>query len=211
MSVRIVGVVTGIVFNVTAAFAYAQAVDATQIHACVANSNGVVRIVSATAPCDDRKETRLQWAVAGPTGPQGPPGPMGPQGEPGKGALTVVDSLGRRVGLLFGQQPIYMKLNDMWQILQGVTAERFLEDNQLNLLFSTADCTGQAYVGIGDNLVPRVSVYEGVIYSAANPSARMELNSLRRTEPSGTECVPYRDNIVVAPAIPIPVSTLGFV
>ena len=52
------------------------------IDACVNNSSGTIKIVSAPTQCSNN-EIRLVWnadGVAGPTGPEGPTGPTGPQG-----------------------------------------------------------------------------------------------------------------------------------
>jgi type VI secretion system secreted protein Hcp len=55
------------------------------IHACVANSNGAVRIIDAEAgtTCAATTETPLSWNQRGPAGATGPAGPAGPQGAAG--------------------------------------------------------------------------------------------------------------------------------
>ena len=68
-----------------------------QIHACVNNASGEIKIVDANATCTGN-QSPLDWNAqglqgpqgdtgpSGPPGPQGdpgPPGPLGPQGDPG--------------------------------------------------------------------------------------------------------------------------------
>lgn len=52
------------------------------IHACVAKTNGIVRIVTGPALCT-ASEDAIQWGVVGIQGPVGAQGPAGPQGIPG--------------------------------------------------------------------------------------------------------------------------------
>lgn len=63
-------------------FAVAHGGGAEQIHACVANSTGHVRIVGADEGCK-ANETPTDWAIQGATGATGAPGPVGPQGPQG--------------------------------------------------------------------------------------------------------------------------------
>jgi len=63
----------------------ASAVTTGLIYACVNNSSGTIKIVSATSECSNN-EIQLVWnadGVAGPPGPQGPNGPTGPTGATG--------------------------------------------------------------------------------------------------------------------------------
>jgi hypothetical protein len=80
----------------------------TVIHACADNSRGVLRIASASTPCQ-ASETAVSWNVegqagaAGPQGPagtDGPAGPAGPAGKAGKRGKTgkVKISLGTDIG-----------------------------------------------------------------------------------------------------------------
>jgi hypothetical protein len=90
----LVGAATIALVGVPTAAAIAHGGDTTLIHACVKNSNGSIRIVSATTNCVSG-ETALDWRIqgepgpagpagpAGATGPQGLAGPQGPQGETG--------------------------------------------------------------------------------------------------------------------------------
>jgi hypothetical protein len=64
------------------AMAVAQGDDTTQIHACVNNTSGNVRILAANAVCRNN-ESPIDWNIQGPAGPQGEPGPTGEQGPPG--------------------------------------------------------------------------------------------------------------------------------
>jgi hypothetical protein len=52
------------------------------IYACVNNSTGAIRIVSATSTCKSR-ESPLSWNVQGPIGPQGLQGVKGDKGDTG--------------------------------------------------------------------------------------------------------------------------------
>jgi len=57
--------------------------DATTIHACAQNKDGLLRLVADPGVCDERRETAVEWNVEGPAGPVGPIGPMGPAGATG--------------------------------------------------------------------------------------------------------------------------------
>lgn len=52
---------------------FAQASDVNQIYACVNNTNGNVRIVTAGDNCKTAEKS-VKWSVQGPQGPQGLPG-----------------------------------------------------------------------------------------------------------------------------------------
>ena len=65
----------------SAAAAYANQ-PASEIYACVNNSSGTIKVVSATGTCA-ANEMRLVWNTQGPQGPAGAPGPAGPQGPVG--------------------------------------------------------------------------------------------------------------------------------
>ena len=78
------------------------------IHACADNSRGLLRMVSASTPCQ-ASETPVSWNVegqpgaagpAGPAGTEGPAGPAGPAGKAGKRGKTgkVKITLGTDVG-----------------------------------------------------------------------------------------------------------------
>jgi hypothetical protein len=54
----------------------------TVYYACVNNSSGTIKMVSATATCSSN-EMRVEWNQLGPQGPQGSAGLPGPQGEQG--------------------------------------------------------------------------------------------------------------------------------
>jgi len=63
----------------------AGAITTGLIYACVNNSSGTIKIVSATTECSNN-EIQLVWnaqGVAGPTGPAGPTGATGPTGPTG--------------------------------------------------------------------------------------------------------------------------------
>ena len=72
------------------AIALAHGGDTTQVHSCVTDGSGSVRIVGPDASCRAR-ETALDWAIQGPTGPQGPIGATGagPGGRPDPKARPV--------------------------------------------------------------------------------------------------------------------------
>src|SRR5688500_3488342 len=52
------------------------------IHACVSNTSGEIKIVSANATCPNNYRP-LDWNIQGPAGQQGPIGPVGPMGPQG--------------------------------------------------------------------------------------------------------------------------------
>lgn len=62
----------------------ASAADSTTIYACVNNSDGTLRLVTATTTCKTN-EHLVTWSVTGPQGPAGPAGPQGPAGPAGTG------------------------------------------------------------------------------------------------------------------------------
>ena len=81
------------------AIALAHGGDTTQVHSCVTEGSGSVRIVGPDASCRAR-ETALDWAIQGPTGPQGPigatgaAGPAGPEGPAGQGIASFDELAG---------------------------------------------------------------------------------------------------------------------
>ena len=64
-----------------------RAQDESQIHACV-DAQGRVRVVADGERCSKR-ETRLEWNIAGPVGPAGPQGVPGTNGTDGTGVAFV--------------------------------------------------------------------------------------------------------------------------
>ena len=54
-------------------WALAHGGDPDQVHACVNDESGAVRVVDTKDQCT-RKETALDWSIQGPVGPQGEPG-----------------------------------------------------------------------------------------------------------------------------------------
>ena len=68
----------------------AQSGDTTQLHACVANNTGVVRLVNASAQCYGNEHT-VAWSVSGPDGAAGAPGA---QGERGPSDVYVQEQVG---------------------------------------------------------------------------------------------------------------------
>lgn len=74
--------VGGLLFG---AVAVGAATDENEIHGCVHERTGAVRIVDGSDDCG-RRETLVSWnqtGAQGPPGPQGPEGPAGPTGETG--------------------------------------------------------------------------------------------------------------------------------
>lgn len=71
------------------AMAVAHGGDTTQIHACVDNVSGLVRVVGPDDECQTG-ETPLDWNIQSPAGPQGEPGPVGLQGVPGANGDGIV-------------------------------------------------------------------------------------------------------------------------
>jgi hypothetical protein len=85
----IVGLVaTPIALTAGAIPAVAAATSAPVVyHACVTNTTGAVKIVSATATCGPGKH-KISWNNLGPAGPTGPRGATGPQGAAGPQGAT---------------------------------------------------------------------------------------------------------------------------
>lgn len=66
----------------TSTVGLATAVTTGLIYACVNNSSGTIKVVSATTSCATN-EIQLVWNAEGVTGPVGPTGPTGPTGATG--------------------------------------------------------------------------------------------------------------------------------
>jgi hypothetical protein len=85
----------GVLFAAVATPVNAQAPPDNTIYGCI-NAKDVLRVVSASTACGPR-ETRINWAIAGPQGPAGPQGavgphgPVGPQGPQGAPGLNGID------------------------------------------------------------------------------------------------------------------------
>ncbi len=62
--------------------------SATTYYACVNNSSGTIKMMSATDTCHSN-ETKIQWNQAGAAGPAGDPGPKGDPGASGSSAAYV--------------------------------------------------------------------------------------------------------------------------
>ena len=69
--------------TIAAAWLIAGPALADEIHGCVRNSNGKLRIVGVQGACKPDRETPVTWNTDGPQGPAGAQGEQGPQGEPG--------------------------------------------------------------------------------------------------------------------------------
>src|SRR5262245_49837398 len=78
------GMIAVSLFFGSVAFASCVEAQTAVIYACVANSSGAIRIVSAAATCKGN-ETKINWNQGG---PQGAVGPQGPQGTPGPAGAT---------------------------------------------------------------------------------------------------------------------------
>jgi hypothetical protein len=87
MRLSMVGTVLAFLAFPSIAIAHAGNDDPNVVHACIGNSNQVVRVVGVTGACSSspasKVETPAHWAIQGPQGPEGPQGPQGPQGEQG--------------------------------------------------------------------------------------------------------------------------------
>lgn len=82
--VVLVAVALGALLARGAAFAVSATLTSTPsvIYACQSNTNGSLRVVSATTGCKNG-ETAIQWNVQGPQGDTGPVGATGPKGDTG--------------------------------------------------------------------------------------------------------------------------------
>lgn len=65
-----------------AAWLIAGSALADEIHGCVKNRNGKLRIVGVQGACRPDKETPVTWNTEGPQGPAGAQGEQGPEGDP---------------------------------------------------------------------------------------------------------------------------------
>ncbi len=71
-----VGAMLLVTLMVGGTWAFAHGGDPEQVHTCVNDESGVVRVVSPEGECS-KKETALDWSIQGPQGPQGEPGVLG--------------------------------------------------------------------------------------------------------------------------------------
>ena len=78
----------------TSTVGLATAVSTGMIYACVNNSSGTIKIVSATTTCANN-EIQVVWNAEGVTGATGPTGPIGPTGATGAvGATGATGAVG---------------------------------------------------------------------------------------------------------------------
>jgi hypothetical protein len=121
-----------------------QRASAQVIHACVNNSNGELKIVTAGATCQ-RNWTPLSWNVAGPAGP------------PGQGGTVVVDAKGKTVGRFFpsgkfgsgpgGANIVMLQIQGIWVMLPVADLASGFASSQpgdLAFWYQSSDCTGHA-------------------------------------------------------------------
>ena len=115
MRLRFIGAaaLAAVLVGTAATLAWARVQADTTIQACVATSNGDVRIPAAGQACK-KGEARMSWNTTGPAGPQGPQGVAGPQGPAGAsgGAAPSPDAIqgsftatGARQGAITGDGP----------------------------------------------------------------------------------------------------------
>lgn len=89
----IVGLTAGSIALTAGAIPAVAAVTTSHVvyYACVTNTTGTIKVVSATARCATGQH-KISWNNLGPAGPTGPRGATGPQGPPGApGANGVVN------------------------------------------------------------------------------------------------------------------------
>lgn len=171
-----------------------------QIHACVANATGHIRIVSRSVDCRDN-EVAIAWNVKGPQGPQGiqgapgsagadgpvgpvgPAGAMGPVGPQGFGSLRVVDSTGKTIGpaavpTLVSNGPtdhsaVALQIGTDWVPLR-ISTEGFIASDASQFYFyhDTPDCTGPRYFpNDGQHLFPTFAqVSRDTLYYVTGPA-----------------------------------------
>jgi len=127
----------------------------------------------------------------GDQGPIGPPGPQGPAGAPGP-SLVFVDAAGNTVGPYLGRPPSGSAPGAAEVFYQGrlwlVSASdgRFFASTAIGpLLWTSDDCTGQAYVpnGEGTDLQPEETTYalgtETTVYQRTGPARVVSYRSMR--------------------------------
>ena len=100
-----------------------------KIYACV-NPSGLTRIVSAPGDCHP-SEKSVQWDPAGSSG--------------GTGMLTVIDSSGRIVGPLLGQNAVSLTVNGD-RFFVGVTPSGFFSLTGATFYYADASCAGSPLV-----------------------------------------------------------------
>ena len=142
--------VLALALSVGAFVTWAHGGDPTVVHACVNNSNGVVRIVMPNIACQPNESAR-HWAIQGPAGPpgsegpvgpvgpqgvagppgvQGPPGPTGPEGPPGTqgdiGSVVVRDANGILVGSIIPAAYVRAELGDHKTVIHRIGDSRYV-------------------------------------------------------------------------------------
>lgn len=168
---------------------------------------------------------------SGPQGSQGPAGPQGPQGPQGVGNVRVVDSVGQLVGFL-GPCDVFQTSNSVLrQIEPGLwfcvpvdtTGFRNAPPTNVNLVYATPDCTGQAYIpwedtakvnalfwqmdGTGNTYA--VFVRDNTLYYRVGYFVG-QLGSYRFLDPPGP-CTPNATSTSFGEARTLDLSTLGLV
>lgn len=73
LPISIITFFLGVIATFAITQVFAQTSDTNQIYACVNNTNGNVRIVTANDACK-QAERSVRWSMQGPTGPAGEPG-----------------------------------------------------------------------------------------------------------------------------------------
>jgi hypothetical protein len=140
-------VVASVVAWTTPAWPHVGNTSADVVHACV-GKDGIVRIVGLTGTCTT-KETATHWAIAG---------SPGQPGAAGAGAIRVVDSVGKEVGILHdggASNPLFaagllVKVDDTTIIRVQVTSLSAIGQNPV--FFHTAsDCSGQRHNTFGSS------------------------------------------------------------
>jgi hypothetical protein len=90
IALLVAGLVAGFGLGAGALATVAQTGDGAQLHACVANNTGIVRLVNAGANCYSN-EHAVAWSA---TGPAGATGATGAQGERGPSDVYVQEQVG---------------------------------------------------------------------------------------------------------------------
>ncbi len=152
-------------------------------YACVNNSSGAMKIVSASANCH-KNEYKIEWNNVGPTGAQGPQGPEGPQGAQGPvGPATAT--------LAFNPFPTFSDVTLMNITINGgdVTGPVLAGTNvQVELDYSIVQpdwcpaCVQQIVFGISSQDKPSVCVFTGFGPAAGHASFTLTVPAAPGTE-----------------------------
>ena len=174
-------------------FMSAHGGDTSQIHGCVDNRSGTLRIIGGTQNCTSNRETPLDWNIAGPTGPQGPQGlegpegPSGPAGAAGAGSPRVVNGAGSDIGALIAPDTVLLTLFDGRKKMAVVTRDFAAQADNIEIHYTSDQCDSTPLAIISPRqLVGSMSAVGDSVYTTNSTTEQQrELRSVRTVTLNG--------------------------